>query len=392
MSRLLPPDATPLRIDNRSPLVYAGKYSMALTHLSLLAASGLTQLVASTHATIASVPPLQGESGHPEQAPASYQMVNRSLLWLAALAQQLSAHLPREGGGLFRSALNGVLGNTLIAHDSPLQQGMSLRNEQGKPLTADRWQDTATRGLVLFVHGLCLSEREWQNEAHPHFVQALREAGYGVAWLRYNTGRAIHENGTDLSHLLDHSNPDGLPITLIGHSMGGLVIRAACHQAKQQGLPWLAHLQNAAYLGCPHQGSPLERVGESANRLLGLTAYTRPLMQIGGVRSNGIQDLRHGRIAVGERPVTLVDGVRHLLVAGHLGQERWMSFLGDGLVPVNSALGRHPEPEKALHGEQITRLQLPALGHMALLRDERVYAILRDWLQVGATTSPSIVG
>lgn len=381
------PDTKPFQIDNRSPLVYAGKYGMALTHLSLLAAGGLTQLVASTHATIASAPPLQGESESAESAPASYHATHRGLIWLAALAQQLSARLPREGGGLFRSALNGVLGNTLIAHDSPLQQGMSLRNEQGDLLTADRWHTTAegeeTRGLVLFIHGLCLSEQEWQNSEHQRLAQGLREAGYGVTWLRYNTGRAIHENGTDLGHLLEESNPDGLPLTLIGHSMGGLVIRAACHQAKQQGLPWLTHLQNAAYLGSPHQGSPLERVGESANRLLGMTAYTRPLMQIGGVRSNGIQDLRHGRIAAGERPVELVAGVRHLLVAGHLGKENWMNFLGDGLVPVNSALGRHPEPEKALHGDNVTRHELPALGHMALLRDERVYAILREWL-IGA--------
>lgn len=374
------PDTT-FRLDNRSVLVSAGKHSVALTHLSLLAAHGLTRLAASTHATIASAPPLQGESQEAEHAPPPYHTVSQGLLWLAALVRHWGERLPTDNGGLFRSAINGVLGDTLAEHANPLQQGMSLRDAHGALLTAEHWQGEATRGLVLFVHGLCLSEREWQNGEHQRFAAELRDAGYGVAWLRYNTGRAIPENGADLGHLLETTNPSGLPLTLIGHSMGGLVIRAATHQAEQQGLSWRTHLQHAIYLGSPHQGAPLERAGESANRLLGLTAYTRPLMQIGGTRSNGIRDLRHGRIATNERPVELAAGVRHLLVAGHLGNGS-LDWLGDGLVPVSSALGQHLEPEKALRGDDVTRQQLPALGHMALLRDERVYALLREWLAV----------
>lgn len=375
------PDTTSFRLDNRSALVSAGKHSVALTHLSLLAAHGLTRLAASTHATIASAPPLQGESQEAEQAPSPYHAVSQGLLWLAALVRQWGERVPPENGGLFRSAINGVLGDTLAEHANPLQQGMSLRDAHGTLLTAEHWQGDATRGLVLFVHGLCLSEREWQSSEHQRFAEELRDAGYGVAWLRYNTGRAIPENGADLSGLLETANASGLPLTLIGHSMGGLVIRAATHQAEQQGLSWRTRLQHAIYLGSPHQGAPLERAGESANRLLGLTAYTRPFMQIGSTRSNGIRDLRHGRIAAHERPVQLAAGVRHLLVAGHLGKSN-LDWLGDGLVPVSSALGQHLEPEKALRGEDVTRQQLPALGHMALLRDERVYALLRDWLAV----------
>ncbi|MGH8491898.1 MAG: alpha/beta fold hydrolase [Moraxellaceae bacterium] len=375
--------SSPLRLDNRSALVTTGRYGTAVAHLALLGASGITRLVASTHATIASRPhPLAGNSAQAEQAPLPYQIITRSFLWLAALSARLHGQLPVDHqGGLFRSAMNGVLGDTLAAHGNPLHQGMSLRDEFGTEMVAGEWQQEARRGLVIFVHGLCLSEREWQNIEHANFVRELREFGYGVAWLRYNTGRAIHENGADLSLLLEEANPEKLPLTLIGHSMGGLVVRAASHHAENYGMQWSAQLRHAAYLGTPHQGSPLERLGEGANRLLGLTPYTKPFMQIGGLRSNGIQDLRHGRIAAIGKPVQLASGARHLLIAGHLGNERKMDLLGDGLVPVRSALGQHLEPEKALQAADITRREFPALGHMALLKDARVYTALMEWLK-----------
>lgn len=374
----------PFRLANNSALVIAGSRGAALAQLTLLAASGVTRLVASTHATIARAPqPLDGESSQPEQAPAAYHFVARSFLWLASLTHRLSRTLPADNnGGLFRSALNGVVGDVLAAHDNPLHQGMSLRNEFGGEISVEQWSADARRGVVLFVHGLCLSEREWQNHTHQGFVRELRDFGYGVAWLRYNSGRAIHESGADLSLLLEECAAKKLPLTLIGHSMGGLVIRAAHLHAEQYGMRWQQQWRHAAYLGSPHQGAPLERLGEGANRLLGLTPYTRPLMQLGGVRSNGIQDLRHGRIsASNERKVQLPEGVRHLLVAGHLGSERKLDMLGDGLVPVRSALGQHLEPEKALSGGDITRREFPALGHMAMLKDERVYSALMEWLK-----------
>lgn len=376
------PANRPFRLENRSLLVAAGSHGAALAHLTLLAAGGLTQLVASTHATIARRPSLQGDSAHATEAPQAYSLVARSFLWLAQLTRQLSQHMPAQQHGLLRSAVNGVLGDTLAAHANTLHEGMSLRNEFGQEISAAEWQRDARRGLVLFVHGLCLSEREWQNNEHASFVRELRDFGYGVAWLRYNSGRAIHESGADLSLLLEDAQLGSKSLTLIGHSMGGLVVRAASHHAEHYEMKWQQQLRQAAYLGTPHQGAPLERLGEGANRLLGLTPYTRPFMQIGGLRSNGIQDLRHGRISAGsERPVQLARGARHLLIAGHLGQERKLDMLGDGLVPVRSALGQHLEQDKALQGEDVSRREIPALGHMAMLKDKRVYDALLEWLK-----------
>lgn len=358
---------------------------VALLHLGLVAAGGVTRLAASTHATIARLPlPWRKEPAPAGEAPLPYQLVDRSFGWLADVTQRLARTLPAEPqGGLLHSALNGVVGHTLAELDSPLAAGMSLRNEFGKQMSAADWQRDARRGLVLFVHGLCLSEREWQNHRHAGFVRELREFGYGVAWLRYNTGRAIADNGVALSDLLQALPAQQLPLTLIGHSMGGLVIRAAAYHAEIKSLSWLEQLKHAAYLGTPHQGAALERLGDAANRLLSLTPYTKPFMQLGDIRSRGIRDLREGRIVPEHKanPYRLAPQARHLLVAGHMRQGKQRHLLGDGLVTVRSALGQHVEAHRALQGGDITRVEFEAVGHMALLKDARVYETLMRWLK-----------
>jgi pimeloyl-ACP methyl ester carboxylesterase len=358
---------------------------VALAHLGLVAAGGITRLVATTHATIARSPLKWKQGPAPaEKAPLPYQLVARSFVWLASLAQRMSRTLPAPPEhGLWRSALNGVVGHTLAELDSPLAQGMSLRDEFGNAITGADWVKDGRRGLVLFVHGLCLSEREWQNHTHAGFVRELREFGHGVAWLRYNTGHAIADNGTALSDLLEQLPAHNLPITLVGHSMGGLVIRAAGYHAEIRGAGWISRLANAVYLGTPHHGAPGEQLGHAANRLLGLTPYTKSFMSLGNIRSRGIRDLREGRVVPEHKanPYRLVNHARHLLIAGHMGCNGQRHFMGDGMVPVRSALGQHVEAHRALHAKDVTRLEFEQLGHMQLLKDERVYQALLEWLK-----------
>lgn len=356
---------------------------VALAQVGLVAASGIARLAATTHATIARSPFPWKEPAPPEAAPLPYTLVSKSLLFSANVAAKLGRMLPAPPQqGLLNSALNGVVGHTLAELESPLATGMSLRDEHGRELTLADWQRDARRGLVLFVHGLCLSEREWQNHAHAGFVRELREFGYGVAWLRYNTGRAVASNGAALSDLLD-TLPSALPLTLIGHSMGGLVIRAAGYHAEIHDAAWVRRLQHAAYLGTPHHGAPLEQLGHAANRLLALTPYTKSFMQLGDIRSHGIRDLREGRIVPAHKanPSRLVGHARHLLIAGHMGRNGRRHFLGDGLVPVRSALGQHVEAHRALQAKDVTRVEFDALGHMQLLQDGRVYDALLKWLK-----------
>ena len=57
-------------------------------------------------------------------------------------------------------------------------------------------------------------------------------------YLRYNTGRHVSENGRDWRTLLDAARArwpvEVHEIALIGHSMGGLVARSACHYAVER--------------------------------------------------------------------------------------------------------------------------------------------------------------
>lgn len=361
---------------------------VALTHVALRGAGEVTRLAAETHATIARAPlPWRRDATAPARlAPFPYRIVSHSFLLLARMAGMfLHNRIPAPQSGpalLFHSALNGVCGDKLEEWNNPLAQPMQFCNEHGQPLGSD-WVGEHKRA-VIFVHGLCLSEQQWQTSEHRTFVSELRAQGHAVAWLRYNSGRPIHANGRALQRLLSRQFAEGKTrLTLVGHSMGGLVIRAACHEAMAQQSPWIERLQHAAYLGTPHHGAPLERAGNGLNNLLAITPYTKPFMRLGNVRSQGIRDLRHGHFLPPEAhngDTGLATHTSHLLLAGSLHDDTAVHWLGDGLVPVKSALGEHQEADRTLRAPHLDRREIGGLGHMAMLGDARVYSVLRDWM------------
>jgi hypothetical protein len=126
------------------------------------------------------------------------------------------------------------------------------------------------------------------------------------------------------------------------------------------------------------------------------------------VRSAGITDLRHGRLVEEEgrgrdrythgaprpQPVPLPDGVRCFTVAGSLGPDGHAlkgRMLGDGLVPLDSALGRHADPRLALAFADHTRFISYDTHHLDLLSSTRVYEQLRRWL-ADVPTLPGAAG
>jgi hypothetical protein len=183
-------------------------------------------------------------------------------------------------------------------------------------------------------------------------------------------------------------------ISLLGHSMGGLVIRSACHYAAELGLAWLGKARRACYLGTPHLGSPYEKAGHLLSLALG--AIDHPVVQLTGtlanLRSAGVKDLRHGSLldedwqeqdldapfAKRPRRVPLCAGVDHYLVAGalHDRESHVISQLfGDALVRLGSAT----DPDRCADLPLGHIAVLPRIHHMELSRSERVYAHLRDW-------------
>jgi pimeloyl-ACP methyl ester carboxylesterase len=253
----------------------------------------------------------------------------------------------------------------------------------------------ASRILVL-VHGLCMSDLQWRRDGHDHGIALAQELGCSAIYLRYNTGLHIDENGGSFDRLLE-SLVRNWPVPveevcIVGHSMGGLVARSACGHAQARGSTWLAHLRKLVFLGTPHFGAPLERGGRWIDFALEVSPYSAPLARIGKARSAGIRDLRHGVVTHDGRHPPLPRGVRCYAAAAVVAKKRSLladRLVGDGLVPLHSALGRHRDRSRALGIPKAHRWIAYETGHLDLLRRPEVYRQLRRWLGDGTLADPS---
>ena len=178
-------------------------------------------------------------------------------------SEALAADSPEREAVL--SALNGVLGDHLVATDNALALPMQLR-WQGLPLNVAApvlLPGAASGHVVVLVHGLCMNDRQWAHQGHDHGAVLAQALGATPLYLRYNSGLHVSDNGAQLADLLQalvtHWPVPLHTLSLVGHSMGGLVSRSAHHAAMQAGHTWPAHLKHLACLGTPHHGAPLER-------------------------------------------------------------------------------------------------------------------------------------
>ncbi|MFQ3436484.1 hypothetical protein P9453_22485, partial [Enterobacter bugandensis] len=69
-------------------------------------------------------------------------------------------------------------------------------------------------------------------------------------------------------------------ISLVGHSMGGLIMRAACAVATSADEPWLHRLTDLVTLGTPHLGADLAAGTKHGSQLLRLLEETSGLHKI----------------------------------------------------------------------------------------------------------------
>lgn len=300
------------------------------------------------------------------------------------------------------SALNGAVGDHLEATRNPLALRLQFcRNGRALALdaaTLARDLTCANGTLYVLVHGLGLNDVQWQDRDGQDFGSRLeRDHGGAAVRLRYNSGRRISVNGRELAKRLQqlvdlHPQPIRR-IVLIGHSMGGLVCRSACSHAARAQLPWREQLAAAICLGSPHLGAPLERIGGRLSAALESMPYTRALARLTERRSAGVKDLRHGWCSDRDRPrnepretaaepLPEIPNGRWFLAAATLAgssdgtRARW---IGDGLVPVPSALGQHADPSLSLQLPASQRQVFRGLGHMDLLSHPQVYERIRDW-------------
>lgn len=330
---------------------------------------------------------------------------------LAGLEPLLAAEYPERAASPQRlavlAALNGVLGDRLHASRNPLALPMVLRWE-GTDVAPAAPPPEIRRSprLLLLLHGLCMNELQWRvstpEGVFDHGALLGRELQAPALYLRYNSGRHISDNGADLAVLLEQwlggaTAGPARRLSVVAHSMGGLLIRSAVDQAARQGMAWPARLRDIVFLGTPHHGAPLERAGSVIDAALGSTPWSRPFARLGHMRSAGITDLRHGSVCSTDwqgrdrfgsgtahhQHVPLPEGVACYTVAATLASRRSRAadrLVGDGLVPLRSALGQHDDPLRRLVFAREAQTIAWRTGHLALLRSPAVATRLAAWL------------
>ncbi len=336
----------------------------------------------------------------------------RGGLWLAGRAAGAAAELraaerplsmtPR--GSAVLAAVDGFIGDALERDGSPLAIPMAVRVgcepvEPRAQALAAAFPD-ATPWPVVFLHGLAETELAWRLGGGPTYGARLaRELGCTPVDVRYNSGRHVSENGRSLDELLEGVEAAWpVPverIAVIGHSMGGLVARSACHRARGRGAAWAAKVRHVVSLGTPHFGAPLEQAVHVAAATLNAAPETRPLARLLRRRSAGIRDLRRGSLVDEDwrdqdpdalraracREVPLLPGATHCFVAATVTRRAGHPvgrLVGDMLVLAPSASGR--SRTRRIGFEDEYGLELGGAHHLALLNHPRVYERLREWL------------
>ncbi|MCX2966379.1 esterase/lipase family protein [Gordonia aquimaris] len=303
-------------------------------------------------------------------------------------------------GAVALGVLNGLIGDDLDAADSPLAARMSIRSA-GRPIPvrpaaiADEFSD-ARGHVVVFLHGLMESEQAWTIGGRPSYGHRLSaDISAGEVQIRYNSGRHISQNGLDLADLLaDLVLLWPVPVsrlTLIGHSMGGLVIRSACHHATERGDWWPRLVTETVCLGTPHLGAPLERGVHVLSSMLQPLSATRPISNLLRRRSAGVRDLFHGNLTAADwaeqdrdawqhppgADVPLLSTARHLFVTATMTRNPAHPLgrlIGDGLVLAPSGRG---EPTRSRLGLRFSDgLDLGGAHHFTLLNNDDIYAWL----------------
>jgi len=393
-----------------------------IAKLATQATAGVTRIAEGTHQSVWSTMGVPGGDA-PGQTRGITGLVYRTIHGVTRLVGKgvdtvLAGVQPRFGSAgdagrrtprreAVLAALNGVMGDRLAADDNPFATPMTLRYRH----QALNWQalppmPEATGRVLVLIHGLCMSDLQWHARNEGGVVdhgEALAAAlGYTPVHLRYNSGLHTSDNGRELcvqlERLVAHWPTPIEELSVVAHSMGGLLTRSALHYAEQAALRWPRHLKHIVFLGTPHHGAPLERVGNWVDVILGSTPYTAPFARLGHVRSAGITDLRYGHVVDNDwqgrdrfqrtpdtrQIVPLPGGVACYAVAATTAAKRGVLanyLIGDGLVPLRSALGQHDDARRSLVFAEASQWIAYRTNHMGLLSNREVTLKMIGWLR-----------
>jgi len=389
-----------------------------VSRLAVAAAEGVVDLVEALHEKILHVSvPGVGAGGITGFA---YRQVRASMAivsnWCDVLLARAAAPGEKASSAERETALailNGLMGDYLADSGNPLAIHMRLRHD-GQPLELKKRALAATLPgangkLLILIHGLCRCDLQWRRGGHDHGAALACDLGYTPVYLHYNSGLHVSTNGREFAGLMEalvKQWPVALEeVAILAHSMGGLVARSACYYGKAAGHAWPQHLGKMIFLGTPHHGAPLERGGNWLTVVLGRNAYTAPFARLGKIRSAGITDLRYGNLLDEDweghdrfeqvedhrQPVPLPKGVKCYTIAGTAGRRAGDlrdRLLGDGVVPLDAALGRHPQRSRTLSFPKSRQWVAYGIHHLDLLGRLEVYEKIREWLAQEARQKP----
>ena len=278
---------------------------------------------------------------------------------------------------------------------------MSLRSRGRELAIGPDALPSARPRLAVFIHGLCETDDAWRLGADRHVPYGDRlesELGYTPVYVRYNSGLHISDNGRRLGDLLDglvRCWPVQLrEIALIGHSMGGLVARSACHYAAADG--WRSRVAHVFTLGAPHGGTPLEQAANVACSALSLLPETRSFATPLKARSAGIKDLRYGYLVDEDwldhdpdaflrdtgREIPFLETANHYFVCATVAAAAdapLSRIVGDLLVLRSSAFARGRRGERLRFGVDQYH-HVGGATHFDLLNHPAIYEQIRTWL------------
>ncbi len=395
----------------------------SLIHLAEMGARGVRALVQDTHLAVhdtvvsgmeRAFGPAASRVGdvHGAHLQSVYKVVDLGLQAASAAGAAVAARQPNDEPdhmppgirladvphtALMLAFVNGMYGDRLASMGHPFAGRLVLRQDGADvPPTSGQLASAypqATDRLAVFLHGLMETEDSWRFRAQRQYgdpsmsygSRLAADGGFTPLWVRYNTGRAIAENGLALARLLT-AVVRGWPvpvrdIVLVGHSMGGLVLHSALGQAEDS---WPELVHSTVTLGTPYLGAPLERGVKALAQRVHPIAQVRWLKGTIDSRSAGIRDLGEG---MGAHQELYTNGTgpsphcRHYLLFGALlpGERgRWRDFAGDVLVPIPSASGGY-DVARLPEGGVATVVSIPRVHHLALLNHPVVYERLREW-------------
>lgn len=296
-------------------------------------------------------------------------------------------------GRFVKSALNGLFGDRIVERYSELAVATALRM-RGRDVATDgpglraAYGESPSGDLVVFLHGLSENESYWDRRPKDptadrrSYGSRLADQGWQPLFVRLNTGLRIRENGVAVASLLDDVVANWpVPvrrIALVGHSMGGLILRAACAVAPRAGSgpAWNALVTDVITLGTPHLGAPIASALFHGSRGLSVLPESAPFGALLDHRAVGIDDLRRGL----PPDVRRLPQARYRLVAATLGPTPTHPLslaAGDLLVRYPSALGR-------ARGRDLfpgaSALHLPNADHFDLLNHPEVHRAIAGWL------------